>query len=50
MTSHITLLAETSIPGVNSAAAVAISGNRVKRVLNRYVPKKSAIVGSKNPK
>src|SRR3954469_17806908 len=34
MTSHIRLVAETSTPGVNSAAVVAINGDRVKRMLN----------------
>src|SRR5579872_1202414 len=50
MTSHMTPLAETSTPGVSSAAAVAISGDCVKRVLNRYVPKTSASAGSRNPR
>src|SRR5215472_9231352 len=48
--SHITLPADTSNPGVSSAASAATNGSVVKRRASRYTPSTSAKVGNRKPR
>src|ERR1700730_6107622 len=48
--SHITLLAETSMPGVSSVQRAASKGERVNLLAKQYVPKTSAIATKMKPR